>query len=81
VDDSVLLRRGNKVITGGRGKEGLGRGRGVGEKCGGRIRCGSRLRRSTDVQEIERRCVELLSPKCQGPNGDGITQIKGGENL
>ena len=45
VDASVLLRRGNKIIMGDRGWEGLGRERGGkegGEKRGSRIRYGRR---------------------------------------
>ena len=34
VDASVLLRRGNKIFTGGRGWEGLGRKRGAGKERG-----------------------------------------------
>jgi hypothetical protein len=34
VDSSVLLRRGNKILTGGRGLEGLGRKRGRGGERG-----------------------------------------------
>jgi hypothetical protein len=43
VDASVLLRRGNKILTGGKVREGLGRktGREGGE--GGRINYGRRL--------------------------------------
>jgi hypothetical protein len=39
VNASVLLRRGNKILIGGRGWEGLGKKReGAGEKRGARIR-------------------------------------------
>jgi hypothetical protein len=38
MDASVLLRRGNKIIMGGKGKEGSGRERGEGGKRGGKIR-------------------------------------------
>ena len=50
VDASVLLRRGNKIIMGGSGRDLGGGGR-------GRIRCGRRQGRSTEDQEIEWRCV------------------------
>jgi hypothetical protein len=39
---SVLLRRGNKIISGDRGREGPGRERRGRWKKGGRIRCGRR---------------------------------------
>jgi hypothetical protein len=39
VDASVLHRRGNKIITGCRRKEGPGRKRGGAKRKGGRIRC------------------------------------------
>ena len=51
---SILLRRGNKIITRGRGREGPGRERGrEGKKGGGRIRYGKEQERSTKDQEIE----------------------------
>jgi hypothetical protein len=42
VDASVLFGRGDKILTGSRGWEGLGRKRGVGEVKGGMIRYGRR---------------------------------------
>jgi hypothetical protein len=42
VGASVLLKKGNKIITGGRESEGLGRERGKGGGIGGRSRCGRR---------------------------------------
>jgi hypothetical protein len=59
VDASVLLRRSNKIIKGSRGWEGLERKRRGGEKKKGRIRYGKRLRRFTEGQEIEQRCVTM----------------------
>jgi hypothetical protein len=60
VDASVLLRRVNKIITRGRGWEGLGRKRGSGGgKRGGRIRYGRRWRKCIEGQEIEQRCVAM----------------------
>jgi len=60
VDASVLLRRGIKINTGGRGRDGLMKKRKVGEeKRGGRIRCGRRWEKCTEGQEIEQRCVAM----------------------
>jgi hypothetical protein len=59
VDTSVLLRRGNKIITGGREREKPGRERRVGGEKGGWIRCGRRQGRCTEGQEIEQRCVMM----------------------
>jgi hypothetical protein len=56
VDDSVLLRRGNKIIMGGRGRKGLGREREWGGKKGAGPGCG---RGCTKGQEIEQRCVTV----------------------
>ena len=42
VHASVLLRRGNKIITEGRGRERCERGREEGDKKQGRTRCGRR---------------------------------------
>lgn len=56
VDASVLLRRGNKIITGGRERDGLGRERGGGRKKEG-SGVGRTRGRSTVGQEIEQRCV------------------------
>jgi hypothetical protein len=55
VDASVVLRSENKIITGGRGWEGLGRKRGgrEEEKVGDRIQCERRQRE----MEIEQRFV------------------------
>jgi hypothetical protein len=59
VDASILLKRWNKIITGGRGSEGTWRERKGGEKQGGRIRCGRRQGRGgcTLCQEIEQKYV------------------------
>jgi hypothetical protein len=51
VDVSVLLRRGYKIIMGGRGREGLGRERERGGDKGGRVRCG---RDKGDVQRVRK---------------------------
>ena len=61
MDASVLLRRGNKITTGGKGWEELGRKGGVGEEKRGevRIRCGKRRKRCTEGQEIEQRYVAM----------------------
>jgi hypothetical protein len=59
VNASVLLRRGNKIITGGRGSKGPGRERGREGKKGSRIRYGRRQGRNTEGQEIEWRCVAV----------------------
>jgi hypothetical protein len=61
VDASILLRRGNKIITEGRGREELGRKtEGAEEKKEDRIRCGRRQRgekyRGTG---IEWRCITV----------------------
>ena len=50
VDASVLLRKGNKIITGGRGREGPGKENGV-EKEGGAL--SGREERITKGQENE----------------------------
>jgi hypothetical protein len=47
------FRRGNKIITGGRGREGPGWERGEEGKRGGRIRYGERQERSSEGQENE----------------------------
>ena len=52
VDVSVLLRRGNKIIMRGRGREGPGRERGGGGKRGAGSGMG-RDRREVQRQEIE----------------------------
>ena len=58
MDASFLLRKGNKIITGGRGREG-GREGGPGSERGGRgikesrVRCSRRQGRSTEGREIE----------------------------
>ena len=51
VDASVLLRRGNKIITGGRGREEPGMER-KGRNIGHRIKCGRKQGRGTEGQEI-----------------------------
>jgi hypothetical protein len=54
VDASVLLRRGNKIITGGRGREGPGQEkRGGGEMGQDRVRYGKRQERIPEGQENE----------------------------
>jgi hypothetical protein len=50
VDASVLLRRRNKIITGGRGREGSGRKRGGQENNGG----GARSDEGGDEGEVQR---------------------------
>jgi hypothetical protein len=57
--DTTDTYGGNKIITGERGLEGLGRKKGEGEEKGARIRCGRRQRRHTEGQEIEQRCVAM----------------------
>ena len=52
-DASIPLRRGNKIITGGRGREGSGWERGGGRENGGRIRYGGRQEISSKGQENE----------------------------
>jgi hypothetical protein len=59
VDASVLLRRGNNIIMGGRGWEGLGRKKERREEREGRIRYGRRLGRCTEGQDIEQRLVAM----------------------
>ena len=59
VDASVLLRRENKIITGARTSERMGRTQGVERKKRDRIRCDWRQRRSTEGQEIELRYVAV----------------------
>jgi hypothetical protein len=51
VESSVLLRKGNKIITGSRKREQPWRERGVGGKRGLRIRCGSR---QGEVQRVRK---------------------------
>jgi len=46
-----VLRRGNKIVMGGRGKEGTGWERGG--KWGGRIRCGQRQERGPEGRKKE----------------------------
>jgi hypothetical protein len=57
VDASVLLRKGNKIIMGERGREGTGRETGARGNNGDRIRCGRRQMRSTEDKNIEQMCV------------------------
>jgi hypothetical protein len=52
VDTSIPLRKGNKIMMGGRGKEGPVWERG-GEREGGRIRYGGRQERSPESQKSE----------------------------
>jgi hypothetical protein len=53
VDVSILHRRGNKIVTGGRRREKPGREREGGGKRGGRIRNWKGWERNTEGQEIE----------------------------
>jgi hypothetical protein len=48
VNALVLLRRGNKIITGGRGTQGTVKDRSGEGKRGGRIKCGRRQWRITE---------------------------------
>jgi hypothetical protein len=58
MDASVLLKRKNKIIMGGRGWRGLERKRrGKGEGEGGRIRFGRRQGRCTVGQETQQMCI------------------------
>jgi hypothetical protein len=57
---SVILRRGNKIIMGGRRCEGLGwKKGGGGEGKGGKIRYGRRRWRCTEGQKIEQRYAAM----------------------
>jgi hypothetical protein len=51
VGASILLRKGNKIIMGGKGREGSGSERGKESKKGGRIRFQKRQERSKEGQE------------------------------
>jgi hypothetical protein len=53
VDVSTLLKRGNKIITGGRVKEDLGGRKEEEGEGGNRIRYGKRPERSIEDQDIE----------------------------
>jgi hypothetical protein len=56
VDASILHRRENKIITGGRGREGPRRdGEEERKRGGGRIRYGKGHERSTEGQKIEQK--------------------------
>jgi hypothetical protein len=55
VEASVVLRRGKKIITGGRDKEGSGRKRGGGGERGQ----GQMWEKSIESQEFEWRCVAI----------------------
>ena len=59
VNASVLLRKGNKIITGGRGREGSGRERGERGRSESRIRYRKRWERNSDGQEIEQKHVAV----------------------
>ena len=59
VNASILLRKGNKIITGGRGMKGSGRKRGGWGRSGGRIRYRKRWERNTDGQKIEQKPVAV----------------------
>jgi len=60
VDASILYRRGNKNITGGRGREEPGREKEEGgNKRRGRIRYGKAQERSTEGQEIEQKSIAV----------------------
>jgi hypothetical protein len=55
VNNLFLHRRGNKIITRGRGREGLGKERGGGGNKGGRrIRNRKGQERSTEVRKLNR---------------------------
>jgi hypothetical protein len=89
LDASVLLRRRNKILPGGRGWEGLGRKGGGGGERESRIRYGSSRGRYTEGQEIEQRCIAIeggeqgvttrkfqnsRKAKCsQNPTGDDLS--------
>ena len=59
VNASVLLRKGNKIITGGRGMKGSGRERGERGRSESRIRYRKRWERNSDGQEIEQKHVAV----------------------
>jgi hypothetical protein len=59
VGASILHRRKNKTITGGKRREGSGRERGGGGKMGRRIRYWKGQERSTKGQEIEQKYVAV----------------------
>jgi hypothetical protein len=60
VDVTVLLIKGNKIVTGGRGTEGwTWRKRWLEGKREGMSRCGRSQRWSTEGQEIEQRYVAM----------------------
>ena len=59
IEVSVLLRRQNKILMGGRGWKELGRKRGWGEEKGGRGRFVRRQRRWKEGQETEQRYVAM----------------------
>ena len=54
MDASIQLRRGNKIITGGRGREGLGRERGRGRKRGTASHLGIVRREVQRVRKLNR---------------------------
>jgi hypothetical protein len=58
-DASILLRRGIKIIMGGRWWEGLGRKRGGEEEKGVRIMCRRRWGRFTENEKIYQRYVAV----------------------
>jgi hypothetical protein len=84
VDASVLLRRGNKIMEGSRGWEGLGR-----KRRGGRGKEGkNQVWEEMEGQEVEQRCVAvwngdlgvatrksqmLEEQELPGPHGDDIS--------
>jgi hypothetical protein len=56
---SLLLRRGNKINRGDRGREELGREERWGGERGSMIRCGRRWGTCAEGQEIEQRCTAV----------------------
>ena len=59
VDASVLLRRGNKIIKGSRGWEGLGRKRRGGGGREGKNQVWEEMEEVSECLEIEQRCVVI----------------------
>ena len=59
VTTSVLHRRGNKIIMGGRGRKELGREKAQGQKKGAKVRYGRSEGECTEGQDFEQSCVAL----------------------
>jgi hypothetical protein len=77
-DASILFRKGNKIIMGGRGREGLGCERG-GDKRG-RIRYGNRQERGPEGQENEWKYLAAWGGRVGGGEvGDGRAGWGGGK--